>query len=62
MPNQVNTELFMRSFKEKVEKMLCVERVDFFGSILTSKWKLDKSDVDVTVYSNNIPAKTCEDK
>jgi len=53
---QKNVELFMKEFKEKVENLPNVERVKFFGSILSSKWKIGKFDVDVIVCGNNIPA------
>ena len=58
MVNRLNIEQFIKEFKEKVEKMPHVDKVELFGSILTSKWELGKSDVDVIVYGNNIPAKT----
>jgi len=48
---------FMREFKERVENLPNVEKVEFFGSITTPAWIRGKSDVDVIVYGDNIPAK-----
>ncbi|OPY38188.1 MAG: hypothetical protein A4E35_00610 [Methanoregula sp. PtaU1.Bin051] len=55
MTIQRNVELFMRDFKREVENLPHIERVDFFGSILSSNWKIGKSDVDVIVCGNDIP-------
>jgi predicted nucleotidyltransferase len=56
MTIQKNVELFMKEFKREVENIQQVEKVEFFGSVLTAKWNIGKSDVDVKVYGNNIPA------
>lgn len=56
MTNKKNIDSFMKEFTEKVEEIPSVDIVEFFGSIHTSKWQTGKSDVDVIVHGNNIPA------
>ena len=45
---------FMREFTEICEKLPGIQRIEFYGSFVTDRWRHGDSDIDIAVHGENI--------